>query len=172
MYPKSGVSLCLLLSPYVMVLCSCAHAALPNSNSAITYRLEGVRPNPLEPPLRTPLQYHDETNSEHFLEWFQKLLVNVQPGSVIVLDNAPYHNSVVERVPTKSSRKKKCKSGLQEWLTRKRIPFSDKDILLKSSFIFSTSLCSSAIYATQIQLGKQTTRDEKVTLLSLHIDVS
>ena len=41
MYPKSGVSLCLLLSPYVMVLCSCAHAALPNSNSAITYRLEG-----------------------------------------------------------------------------------------------------------------------------------
>ncbi len=55
MYPKSGVSLCLLLSPYVMVLCSCAHAALPNSNSAITYRLEGVRPNPLEPPLRTPL---------------------------------------------------------------------------------------------------------------------
>ena len=58
--------------------------------------------------------YHDEMNSEHFLEWFQKLLVNVQPGSVIMLDNAPYHNSVVEKVPTKSSRKNKCKSGLHE----------------------------------------------------------
>ncbi|XP_062520191.1 uncharacterized protein LOC134195205 [Corticium candelabrum] len=88
--------------------------------------------------------YHDEMNSEHFLEWFQKLLVNIQPGSVIVLDNAPYHNSVVEKVPTKSSRKKE----MQEWLTRKRIPFSDKDLKKDLFAKIQLSVPNRKLYAT------------------------
>ena len=50
--------------------------------------------------------YHDEMNREHFLDWFEnKLLQNVPERSVIVLDNAPYHNVVLEKVPTKFSTK-------------------------------------------------------------------
>ena len=37
--------------------------------------------------------YHDEMNSEHFIESFTpQLLPNIPPTSVIVLDNASYHN--------------------------------------------------------------------------------
>ena len=37
--------------------------------------------------------YHDKMNSEHFIEWFrQKLLLNIPPISVIVLENTLYHN--------------------------------------------------------------------------------
>ncbi|XP_062502992.1 uncharacterized protein LOC134179964 [Corticium candelabrum] len=46
-------------------------------------------------------------NTKHFMEWYQKqLLPHCPPKSVIVLDNAKYHNGVVEKVPTKSSTKK------------------------------------------------------------------
>ena len=51
--------------------------------------------------------YHNEMNTTHFMDWFtSKLLPNCPPKSVIVLDNAKYHNSVVEKIPTKSSTKK------------------------------------------------------------------
>ena len=51
--------------------------------------------------------YHDEMNAQHFLEWFEKtLLPRIPSNSIIVMDNAKYHNTVVEKVPTKSSTKK------------------------------------------------------------------
>ena len=37
--------------------------------------------------------YHDEINSEHFMEWFTKqLLPNISDNAIIVVDNATYHN--------------------------------------------------------------------------------
>ena len=37
--------------------------------------------------------YHDETNSEHFLEWMtEKLSPALDEPSVIILDNTSYHN--------------------------------------------------------------------------------
>ena len=37
--------------------------------------------------------YHDEMNSERFEEWFcDQLLPNLQPSSLIVIDNASYHS--------------------------------------------------------------------------------
>lgn len=46
--------------------------------------------------------YHGEMNTQHSMDWFRnRLIVNRPPKSVIVLDNAKYHNAVVERVPTK-----------------------------------------------------------------------
>ena len=69
--------------------------------------------------------YHDEMNGEHFLDWFEsKLLQNVPERSVIVLDNASYHNVVLEKVPTKSS----IKAVMKEWLTSKNIAFEDTDL--------------------------------------------
>ena len=51
-------------------------------------------------------------NSTHFLEWFEKQLIpNIPPNSIIILDNAKYHNTVVEKVPTKCSTKKIMKGG-------------------------------------------------------------
>ncbi|XP_062511240.1 uncharacterized protein LOC134187137 [Corticium candelabrum] len=66
--------------------------------------------------------YHDEINGEHFLNWFEKkLLQNVPERSVVVLDNAPYHNAALDKLPTKSS----TKTVMKEWLTSKIIAFED-----------------------------------------------
>ncbi len=49
------------------------------------------------------------------MEWFEnKLLPNCPRQSIIVIDNAKYHNAVVEKMSTKSTRKK----DMIDWLTR------------------------------------------------------
>ena len=69
--------------------------------------------------------YHDEMNSKHFEEWFEKTLIpNVPANSVIVLDNAPYHNRVIDPVPTKSSKK----DVMQKWLTDHGITWERSDL--------------------------------------------
>ena len=76
--------------------------------------------------------YHDEMNGEHFLDWFEnRLMHNVPERSVIVLDNAPYHNVVLEKVPTKSS----TKTMMKEWLTSKNIAFEDTDLKSESKLV-------------------------------------
>lgn len=35
--------------------------------------------------------YHNEMNGEHFMEWFQQVLLRLPEKSAIVLDQAPYH---------------------------------------------------------------------------------
>ena len=50
--------------------------------------------------------YHNEMNQENFMRWWNtQLLPHIPKHSIIVVDNASYHNGVVEIVPTKSSRK-------------------------------------------------------------------
>ena len=69
--------------------------------------------------------YHDEMNAKHFEEWFeQQLMPNVPPKSVIVIDNAPYHNRVAEPVPTTSS----TKAVMQQWLTKRGVEWSWTDL--------------------------------------------
>ena len=69
--------------------------------------------------------YHDEMNSKHFEEWFKKTLIpNVPPNSVIVLDNAPYHNRVIDPVATKSSKK----DVMRKWLTDHSIAWERSDL--------------------------------------------
>nr|XP_023013716.1 uncharacterized protein LOC111503599 [Leptinotarsa decemlineata] len=36
--------------------------------------------------------YHEEMNAEVFEKWFEGIIQLVEPGSVIVMDNAPYHS--------------------------------------------------------------------------------
>ena len=46
--------------------------------------------------------YHDEMTGEHFEEWVRdKLLPNLPPNCLIVMDNASYHSRQSEEVPTK-----------------------------------------------------------------------
>ena len=66
--------------------------------------------------------YHDEMTAQHFEEWFHDALMpNIQPNSLIVMDNAPYNSRRLEPVPTMSSRKQ----VMQDWLTSHRICFPE-----------------------------------------------
>ncbi|GAB6030259.1 hypothetical protein CHUAL_005936 [Chamberlinius hualienensis] len=61
-----------------------------------------------------------EMNGERFLRWFQEqFLPNIEPKSIIVMDNASYHSVKVEKVPTADSRK----TEIQDWLTVKSVPW-------------------------------------------------
>ncbi|XP_063846183.1 uncharacterized protein LOC135092001 [Scylla paramamosain] len=71
--------------------------------------------------------YHKQMNSTVFEEWFRnQLLPNIAPNSIIVMDNAPYHSVLQEKVPSSSRRKVE----LKEWLERKGVQLSDE--LLKA----------------------------------------
>ncbi|XP_077498610.1 uncharacterized protein LOC144109685 [Amblyomma americanum] len=65
--------------------------------------------------------YHEEMNGEHYENWFsRRLLPLLPPGSVIVMDNAPYHSVKQDKVPRMSSLKK----DIQAWLSGKGVSWS------------------------------------------------
>ena len=61
-------------------------------------------------------------NWDNFSNWFQeKLLKNIPNNSLIIMDNAPYHNILVEEAfPRKSHSVKR----LREWLSNNEIPWT------------------------------------------------
>jgi hypothetical protein len=59
--------------------------------------------------------YHGQMNSVNFEKCVtEKLLLNLPPCSVVVLDNAPYHSVQVDKVPSKYS----VESEMISWLDR------------------------------------------------------
>lgn len=67
--------------------------------------------------------YHDNVNEEMFMKWIkEKLMPNLEPRSVLVIDNAPYHNVQRDKAPTSKSKKQEMK----DWLTKHHIPFSEE----------------------------------------------
>nr|XP_034183440.1 uncharacterized protein LOC117605818 [Osmia lignaria] len=44
--------------------------------------------------------YHGEMNGVVFFDWFRTFLPMLRDGAVIVMDNAPYHSTKVEKFPT------------------------------------------------------------------------
>lgn len=69
----------------------------------------------------TSTDYHDEMNSTSFKEWFIKFLNLLEEGSVIVMDNAPYHSVLAEKIPNTSWRK----AEIQAWLMTKKIHYEN-----------------------------------------------
>ena len=66
--------------------------------------------------------YHDEMNSDHFLEWFEKTLIpNLNPRSVIVMDNAPYHNILTKETKPVTNAMKK--DEIIKWMNERKIAF-------------------------------------------------
>ena len=64
--------------------------------------------------------YHDDMNFDNYSRWMrEKLLPNLPPNSVIVVDNASYHNVQLNPAPTSSSRKLE----MQLWLRERNIQF-------------------------------------------------
>ena len=63
---------------------------------------------------------HHEMNFGNFTKWLnEKLIPNLNPNSVLVLDNVSYHSVQQDKCPTTASRK----AVIQEWLQSKNIPF-------------------------------------------------
>lgn len=79
--------------------------------------------------------YHANMNWDNFSEWFQeKLLKNIPENSLIIMDNAAYHNVLAEEAFPKKSHSVK---RLREWLSNNQIPWT-KDMLKSELF----ELCS------------------------------
>ncbi|XP_054286969.1 uncharacterized protein LOC129002881 [Macrosteles quadrilineatus] len=77
------------------------------------------------PPLifqsKKTVEYHEEMNAEIFEGWFfEVLLKSIPAGSIIVMDNAPYHSRVANKAPTSGSRK----AEMVEWLSSRNIMFT------------------------------------------------
>ena len=67
--------------------------------------------------------YHDEMNSTNYLKWlYEKSIPNLPQRSVLVVDNAPYHNLQEYKFPTQSTRK----AEIQSLLKKHAIPYGDK----------------------------------------------
>lgn len=75
--------------------------------------------------------YHGQMNWKNFSKWFEsQLLPNIPPKSIIILDNAKYHNVLVDGFfPNKSC----SKSRLRSWLTRNGYPW--REDMLKSELL-------------------------------------
>lgn len=66
--------------------------------------------------------YHDNMNTTNYINWVNNQLIpNLQPRTVLVIDNAKYHNTQVEKAPTSNSRK----DAMVKWLREKNIPFEE-----------------------------------------------
>jgi transposase len=67
--------------------------------------------------------YHGQMNQELFAKWFSdKLLPNIPERSLIIMDNAAYHNGLsTHSAPTATCKKQKIRS----WLEQNNIPLSD-----------------------------------------------
>ena len=67
--------------------------------------------------------YHREMNGTVFMDWFQnKLIPALPPKSVVILDNASYHNLRVESTKSPTSATKKA--DIQKWLSDNKIPYT------------------------------------------------
>lgn len=63
--------------------------------------------------------YHGQMNWDLFKKWFTEMLLpNIPEGSLIIMDNAPYHNILSDHSPpTPQSSKKK----IREWLEQNKV---------------------------------------------------
>ena len=62
--------------------------------------------------------YHGEMNAEMFRKWLTEHLINnLEEPSLIILDNASYHSTVIEKCPTSAW----SKTNIASWLTANNI---------------------------------------------------
>ncbi|XP_045455122.1 uncharacterized protein LOC123664648 [Melitaea cinxia] len=62
----------------------------------------------------------DTTN---FIKWLkEKLIPNLPPNGIVVIDNALYHSTQIEKLPSSAS----LKSEMQKWLSDNNIPYEER----------------------------------------------
>lgn len=66
--------------------------------------------------------YHESMNYNNYTKWLKENLIpNLPPRSVLVIDNASYHNKQLNPAPTGNSKK----ADMINWLVTHSIPFHD-----------------------------------------------
>lgn len=61
-------------------------------------------------------------NQDNFLHWFEhQLLMNLEEPSTIIMDNASYHSTIINKMPTTNS----TKPEIQEWLRKNNINYEN-----------------------------------------------
>ncbi|XP_054259724.1 uncharacterized protein LOC128984429 [Macrosteles quadrilineatus] len=61
-------------------------------------------------------------NKGNYKKWLEELLIpNLPANSVVVVDNAPYHNTVIEKVPNSGS----TKQEMRNWLDKMNIAYTN-----------------------------------------------
>lgn len=73
--------------------------------------------------------YHGQVNYELFRKWFiEKLLPNIPKNSLIIMDNAPYHNALsADSAPIASSKKE----DIRRWLAKNNVPLAEDCLKLE-----------------------------------------
>ena len=72
--------------------------------------------------------FHKEMNTDNYVKWLRTMLIpNLPPNSVLVIDNASYHNTQLERSPTSNSLKK----DMLDWLARYNIQYDERSTKTK-----------------------------------------
>lgn len=59
--------------------------------------------------------FHSEINEDLFHKWFESILPQLKPNSVVVMDNASYHSKKIDRAPSSTT----SKVDIIKWLTDK-----------------------------------------------------
>jgi transposase len=95
--------------------------------------------------------YHGQMNAELFQKWFsEKLIPNIPNNSLIIMDNAPYHNTLSScSPPTPTCAKDKIRS----WLMENQIP-CEKDCLKAELVAVLQKIAPSPIYEVDVIAGK------------------
>ncbi|XP_046416169.1 uncharacterized protein LOC124177619 [Neodiprion fabricii] len=66
--------------------------------------------------------YHDNMNYENYEKWLRsQLMPNLPPNSVVIVDNASYHNKQSELAPTSNTKK----ADMQKWLRDRDIQYRE-----------------------------------------------
>ena len=91
--------------------------------------------------------YHGQMNWENFSKWFLfQLIPNIEPGSIIILDNAKYHNVLAEdSFPNRCNKKEQ----LRYWLSHNGYPW--REDMLKSELL---ELCARLAPVPEYRLDK------------------
>ncbi len=102
--------------------------------------------------------YHGQMNWELFKKWFTEMLLpNIPEHSIIIMDNAPYHNILsVHSPPTPQS----SKSRIREWLEQNKIYCRD-DCLKPELVEILNKIAPESIYAVDdiaLSLGHKVLR--------------
>lgn len=74
--------------------------------------------------------YHNEMNAKNFMKWLEeKLIPNLPKKTVLIMDNASYHNVQEDKCPTQATKK----ADIQNWLNRHNVPYASN--LLKAELL-------------------------------------
>ncbi|CAB3239878.1 unnamed protein product [Arctia plantaginis] len=101
---------------------------------------------------------NEEMDGERFLKWFKNIIPRLEPGSVVVMDNAPYHSVKEEKIPTTAWNRQQ----IIDWL-------QSKGIFLDTSYLKKELLYEVDTVAPQYNkcLVDETAKDRDIKILRL-----